>query len=124
MAVGHRLGCRQDSAALEKAARAHVGRHGRRLRTGGHRVSTTIETAFRPLDTCQICGGSALVPGPELLFELSIYTAQAPELAAYSGRTLELRRCAGCGFGQPAALPALPHFFDRLYDQRWSEEWI
>ena len=23
-----------------------------------------------------------------------------------------------------AALPALPRYFDRMYDQRWSEDWI
>ncbi len=33
-------------------------------------------------------------------------------------------RCATCGFGQPEKLPTLPRFFDRMYDQHWSEEWI
>jgi SAM-dependent methyltransferase len=33
-------------------------------------------------------------------------------------------RCAGCGFGQPDRLPTLARFFDRMYDQRWSAEWI
>ncbi|MEO8076554.1 MAG: class I SAM-dependent methyltransferase, partial [Acidobacteriota bacterium] len=27
-------------------------------------------------------------------------------------------------FAQPAALPVLPRYFDRMYDQRWSDEWI
>jgi 2-polyprenyl-3-methyl-5-hydroxy-6-metoxy-1,4-benzoquinol methylase len=59
-----------------------------------------------------------------LRFELDIYRTQDPELAAYSGHHLALRRCLGCGFAQPQALPSLPRFFDRMYDQRWSPEWI
>lgn len=79
---------------------------------------------FAPLDTCQVCGGSALAPVHELLFDLAIYGTQDPELAAYTGARLDLRQCRTCGFAQPAALPTLPRFFDRLYDQRWSEPWI
>jgi SAM-dependent methyltransferase len=37
---------------------------------------------------------------------------------------MTLVRCGGCGFGQPQALPALERYFDRMYDQRWSREWI
>jgi 2-polyprenyl-3-methyl-5-hydroxy-6-metoxy-1,4-benzoquinol methylase len=33
-------------------------------------------------------------------------------------------RCAACGFAQPASLPALPRYFDRMYDQRWSADWV
>ena len=87
-------------------------------------MSAPGAAAFEPLTTCQICGGSDLSPVHELAFDLAIYTSQDPDLAAYSGKKLDLRRCAGCGFAQPAALPSLPRFFDRLYDQRWSEEWI
>lgn len=79
---------------------------------------------FVPSDTCWICGGAALTPVHELVFELSAYGEQDPGLAAYSGRHLSLCRCRACGFGQPAALPALPRYFDRMYDQRWSREWI
>lgn len=85
---------------------------------------TAAAPGFVPLDTCQVCGGTALSPVHELLFELAVYGTQDPGLAAYTGARLGLLRCAGCGFGQPAALPALPGFFDRMYDQRWSEEWI
>ncbi len=80
--------------------------------------------AFAGLDTCQVCGGTSLSRVYDLAFDLAIYRTQDPELAAYTGEHLELRRCASCGFGQPSGLPALPRFFDRLYDQRWSEEWI
>ncbi len=79
---------------------------------------------FLPIAACWICGGERLTTVHELRFELDIYRTQDPELAAYSGERLALRRCDACGFAQPAALPSLPRFFDRLYDQRWSEEWI
>ncbi len=85
---------------------------------------TVAAPAFVPLATCQVCGGTALSPVHELLFELAVYGTQDPGLAAYTGARLDLLRCAGCGFGQPAALPALPGFFDRMYDQRWSDAWI
>ncbi len=80
--------------------------------------------AFEARTTCDVCGGAELTAVHELIFELTTYSTQDPELAAYSGQTLDLLRCAGCGFAQPAARPALPRFFDRLYDQRWSDEWI
>jgi SAM-dependent methyltransferase len=84
----------------------------------------TRDGFFEPLDSCQVCGGAGLFPIHELSFDLAIYGSQDPELAAYTGKTLDLRRCAACGFAQPSALPSLPRFFDRLYDQRWSETWI
>jgi SAM-dependent methyltransferase len=77
-----------------------------------------------PVRACWICGGADLAPFHELIFELSAYATQDPELAAYTGSRLALARCARCGFAQPAALPALPRYFDRMYDQRWSDEWI
>jgi SAM-dependent methyltransferase len=79
---------------------------------------------FEPLRACSICGGAALVPVHELLFELDLYRTQDPELSKYSGQRLSLVRCGACGFAQPAALPSLPRYFDRMYDQRWSEDWI
>jgi len=84
----------------------------------------SAEAAFEAIDCCWICGGRDLTPVHELLFELEEYRRQDPELAAYSGVRLSLQRCGGCGFAQPAALPALSGYFDRLYDQRWSEDWI
>jgi SAM-dependent methyltransferase len=79
---------------------------------------------FVPLPACWICGGERLRAVHQLRFELDIYRTQDPELAAYSGERLDLRVCEACGFAQPAALPSLPRFFDRLYDQRWSDEWV
>jgi 2-polyprenyl-3-methyl-5-hydroxy-6-metoxy-1,4-benzoquinol methylase len=52
------------------------------------------------------------------------YADQDPELHQYTGEHVWLVRCATCGFGQPEALPTLPNFFDRMYDQRWSEAWV
>jgi SAM-dependent methyltransferase len=37
---------------------------------------------------------------------------------------MDIVACRRCGFAQPAALPALPHFFDRMYDTRWSDGWV
>jgi SAM-dependent methyltransferase len=87
-------------------------------------MTTSATLLFTPLSSCWICGGARLAPVHELRFDLEIYGTQDPELAAYSGQRLALRRCDACGFAQPGALPSLPRFFDRLYDQRWSDEWI
>jgi 2-polyprenyl-3-methyl-5-hydroxy-6-metoxy-1,4-benzoquinol methylase len=80
--------------------------------------------AFRPLDGCWICGQNRFVRVHEGRFDFRTYAEQDPELAAYTGGRIWVRRCRACGFGQPEALPALPSFFDRMYDQRWSDEWI
>lgn len=79
---------------------------------------------FEPVDACWVCQATGLQPVHQLLFELSAYDTQDPELAAYTGARLSLCRCPACGFGQPEALPALPRYFDRMYDQRWSRDWI
>jgi SAM-dependent methyltransferase len=73
---------------------------------------------------CWVCGGSRLHPIGMLKVDLNEYRGQDPELAELSGARIALNRCADCGFGQPAALPALDQYFDRMYDQRWSAEWI
>jgi 2-polyprenyl-3-methyl-5-hydroxy-6-metoxy-1,4-benzoquinol methylase len=86
-----------------------------------------LETAlFERVVACWVCGSGNLTPYHTLRFELDAYRSQDQdhELAQYSGQTLELVRCAHCGFGQPAALPTLPRFFDRMYDQRWDEAWV
>jgi SAM-dependent methyltransferase len=83
-----------------------------------------MNAGFVPVDRCWICGGASLAPIHGAAFDLAEYTTQDPPLAAYSGASVAIVRCRGCGFGQPAALPALPAFFDRMYDQRWSDGWI
>jgi len=79
---------------------------------------------FEQVPVCWVCGGASFVAVHEAIFELSIYGEQDPELAAYSGARVTLQRCRACGFAQPAALPALPRYFDRMYDQRWADDWI
>jgi SAM-dependent methyltransferase len=79
---------------------------------------------FEAVEACWICAGRELAPIHSDRFDFSAYREQDPELSEYTGLEFHLRRCASCGFAQPESLPALPRFFDRMYDQRWSEEWI
>jgi SAM-dependent methyltransferase len=79
---------------------------------------------FSPLGQCWVCGGDRLVRVHEAIFDHSAFRDQDPELAAYTGQRVALMRCARCGFGQPAALPGLPQYFARMYDQRWSGDWM
>ena len=79
---------------------------------------------FEPVPSCWICGGTSMDTVHEAIFDLSEYAKQDPELAAYSGERVKLQRCTDCGFAQPAALPVLPNYFDRMYDQRWSDDWV
>jgi len=83
-----------------------------------------VKPAFTPIRECWICGASALTRVHDAAFELGEYRSQDPELAAYSGESVGIVQCAGCGFAQPSALPALARYFERLYDQRWSRDWI
>lgn len=82
------------------------------------------EPRFERVPACWVCGAASFAFVHEAAFELSEYARQDPELAAYSGARITLQRCRACGFAQPAALPALPNFFDRMYDQRWADDWI
>lgn len=86
--------------------------------------NAATHAGFTPVRACWVCGGGDLRPVHTAIFELSEYARQDPELARYTDATVELVRCAACGFGQPAALPALEDYFGRMYDQRWSAEWI
>ena len=58
------------------------------------------------------------------MLDFSAWREQDPELAAYTGEKIWLWRCKACGFAQPDRIPALPRFFERMYDQRWSPEWV
>lgn len=86
--------------------------------------NAATHAGFTPVRACWVCGDGDLRPVHTAIFELSEYARQDPELARYTDATVELVRCAACGFGQPAALPALEDYFGRMYDQRWSAEWI
>lgn len=87
-------------------------------------VRSTAAPLFQPVSLCWICGGASLTPFHEYRFDFEQYAEQDPALDEYSGRTGRLARCRRCGFAQPQELPALPRFFDRMYDQRWSPEWV
>jgi SAM-dependent methyltransferase len=79
---------------------------------------------FTPERACWICGSAELRPVHEAIFELALYESQDPELARYTDARVKLQRCGRCGFSQPEGLPSLERYFDRMYDQRWSREWI
>jgi len=68
-----------------------------------------------PLTPCWICDSTELTPIHEVCFDM---TSQVdPIIVAYHNRRFWLNRCGGCGFFQPAALPADPEYFDRLYSR-------
>ena len=83
-----------------------------------------MTAALVPVAVCWVCDGRQLAHVHDARLELSEYRTQDPELAEYSGQRLPIVRCHACGFAQPASLPALPRYFDRMYDQRWSAEWV
>lgn len=83
-----------------------------------------MHAGFDDVLACWVCGGRALTREHDAILDLDVYRDQHPELAAYTGETVWFRRCAACGFTQPERLPSLPGFFDRLYDQLWSPEWV
>ena len=66
-----------------------------------------MNAGFAPLDRCWVCGSRSLAHLFDARYELSAFAAQDPPLAAYSGESIDIRRCSGCGFSQPAMLPAL-----------------
>jgi SAM-dependent methyltransferase len=79
---------------------------------------------FVEISACWVCGGSALTREHDTVLDLEVYRDQHPELADYTGERVWFRRCSRCGFTQPERLPSLPTFFDLLYDQLWSAEWV
>lgn len=81
-------------------------------------------TAFVDVPGCWICDSTSRTPVHDAIFDLSAYATQDPDLAVYSGTSVSIVRCDKCGFAQPDRMPALARYFDRMYDQRWSEEWI
>ena len=79
---------------------------------------------FTPVDRCWVCHGARRADYHRCRMDFSEYAEQDPELHGYTGEHVWLVHCRDCGFGQPEALPTLPNFFDRMYDQRWSEAWV
>jgi 2-polyprenyl-3-methyl-5-hydroxy-6-metoxy-1,4-benzoquinol methylase len=83
-----------------------------------------MNVAFSPIARCWICAADAFEHVHDARFHFPEYTEQDPELANYTGATISILRCRRCGFAQPAAMPVLPHYFERMYDQHWSPEWV
>jgi SAM-dependent methyltransferase len=82
------------------------------------------QLAYVATGACWVCGQPDLDRFHLAVLEFEPWREQDPELAAYSGETIWLRRCRACGFAQPERMPALPRYFERMYDQRWSAEWV
>ena len=83
-----------------------------------------MTAAFADVTGCWVCGHGRFERFHQARFDLDAYRDQDPELAAYTGSTVRLQRCRSCGFAQPDRLPSLPRFFDRMYDQLWSPDWV
>jgi SAM-dependent methyltransferase len=87
-------------------------------------VAVAAPLAYRPTGPCWVCTGTDGERIHQAILEFSAWHEQDPELAAYTGETIWLWRCASCGFAQPERIPALPGYFERMYDQRWSADWV
>ena len=83
-----------------------------------------MNTDFQAIEACWVCDGRALSPIHDARIDFTGYRDQDPELAALTGSTVPIVRCPRCGFAQPGCLPTLPRYFDRMYDQHWSEDWV
>ena len=83
-----------------------------------------MTAALTPVAACWVCGGLQLARVHDARLDFAEYRSQDPELAEYSGQRVAIVRCHACGFAQPSSLPALPRYFDRMYDQRWSADWV
>jgi 2-polyprenyl-3-methyl-5-hydroxy-6-metoxy-1,4-benzoquinol methylase len=79
---------------------------------------------FSPVDCCWVCGGRRLRRYHQWGLSFREDQQQDPELTGYTGKRIWLVRCLDCGFGQPECLPTLPNYFERMYDQHWSEDWV
>lgn len=84
----------------------------------------TCVPSFAATGPCWICGEAGGTRVHEAVLELAAFRDQDPELASYTGERVWLVRCRACGFAQPERLPSLPAYFDRMYDQHWSAQWI
>jgi SAM-dependent methyltransferase len=73
---------------------------------------------------CWVCGGALGDRFHAATLDFAAWREQDPELAAYTGERIWLQRCRACGFAQPERIPALPRYFERMYDQRWSPAWV
>jgi SAM-dependent methyltransferase len=83
-----------------------------------------VTPAFEPVRACWVCGGLLFTRVHLAPFDFHQFEHEDADLFAYTGLDVWITRCRQCGFAQPERLPSLPRFFDRMYGQRWSEDWI
>jgi SAM-dependent methyltransferase len=89
-------------------------------------AETPVESPKPPLPMqrvshCWICGGSDL----KVIWKDLANYQWTPRIAPYDHAEhppIEMARCAGCGFAQPAWVPDLDDFYDRIYYREWTEE--
>ena len=84
----------------------------------------TVQLQYATTGPCWICGGTDRDRFHSAALDFAAWGEQDPELAAYTGETIDLWQCRACGFAQPDRIPALPRYFERMYDQRWSPDWV
>jgi 2-polyprenyl-3-methyl-5-hydroxy-6-metoxy-1,4-benzoquinol methylase len=84
----------------------------------------TATLSYAATAPCWVCGGALGDRFHAATLDFAAWHEQDPELAAYTGERVWLQRCRGCGFAQPEQIPALPRYFERMYDQRWAPEWV
>jgi len=77
---------------------------------------------FVTQETCWICGGGEFRFQHTARFDTDF--SNDAEFRAYSGLTIDIHECKACSFMQPVGLPSYPNYFDCLYENAWSEEWI
>ncbi len=80
-----------------------------------------------PRTTCFACESVRLAPIHEGFFRLGLCLTDpeaAPTLLPYEGKHFTLNYCRDCGFIQGEGIPADPNYFNALYSQKWSEEWM
>lgn len=82
---------------------------------------------FSSIDRCLICESSFLKRLHWERIEVGNSLKDpdwADVLRPYDRYAFALNRCQACDFLQPDTLPTSPTYFEGIYDQKWSEEWM
>ena len=107
-----------DASVWRDAENAQLGRHGARNRRPRRIV---MHAGFVDVAACWVCGGEQLHARARRDSRSRAVSRSAsgswPRIPARPYGFVDARVC---GFAQPERLPALPGFFDLLYDQLWS----
>ena len=84
--------------------------------------ATASPPTMEPLTRCWVCGGDGLSPVVQGRFDMT--WMPDPVLTRYHNFRYDINRCGGCGFLQPAGLPAESDYFDRLYSKDRGTDWM